>query len=151
MGKSAGLTIGDWLAHIVEEANRANLAGVRVTQQVIAENLMDVTVPIGDHRFEVDGASVAPSDWFGLDKFSAEVETDTEISRDDEGNPVGIALLMKRGLMGRGSRVKFKVVLGRRGEIEAFNVLKDAANSELIRAAAKAGISINVKKDRENE
>ena len=151
MARSSGLTIGEWLAHIVEETNQANLVGVMVTQKVIAENTMDVTVPIGEHRFEVDGASVAPADWFGLDKFSAEVETDVEISRDEDGNPVGLGLLMKRGLMGRGSRVKFKVVLGRRSEIEAFNIMKDAANSELVRAAAKAGIEVKVNKGKESE
>ena len=105
-----------------------------VTQKVIAENTMDVTVPIGEHRFEVDGGFPSPRQTgLGWTKFSAEVETDVEISRDDDGNPVGLGLLMKRGLIGRGSRVKFKVVLGRRGEIEAFNILKDAANSELVR------------------
>ena len=145
MPKSSGLTLGQWLGHIVEEANMANLLGVKVTLDVVSKNTMDVVVPIGEHRFEVDGASVAPADWFGLDSFTAEVETDVEISKDEDGNPEGLSLLMKRRLMKRGARVKFKVKLGRRGEIEAFEILRAAANSELVRAAAKAGIEVKVK------
>ena len=145
-----GLTIGEWLGHIVEEANLANILGVKVNIGVIADNSLDVTVPVGDVNFHVDGASVIPEDYFGLKKLIAEVDTDVEIARDDNGEPVGLSLLMKRNLIRRGSRVKFRVELGRSGTVEAFNILKDAANSQLTKEAARAGIEIKSQKKGDN-
>ena len=141
-----GLTLSEWVGHFVEEANEANILGVKVNLGVIADNSLDVTVPVGDVDFHVDGASVIPEDYFGLKKLTAEVETDVEIARDENGEPVGLSLLMKRGLLRRGSRVKFKVELGRGGTVEAFNILKDAANSQLTKEAARAGIEIKSQK-----
>ena len=141
-----GLTIGEWLGHIVEECNLANILGVKMNIGVIADNSLDVTVPVGGIDFHVDGASVIPETYFGIKELVAEVETDVEIARDDNGEPVGLSLLMKRGIIRRSSRVKFRVKLGRGGTVEAFNILKDAANSQLTKEASKAGIDIKSQK-----
>ena len=49
--RGRGLTISEWLGHFVEEANMANILGVKVNLGVIADNSLDVTVPVGGIEF----------------------------------------------------------------------------------------------------
>lgn len=139
------LTVGEYLAHLSQSLVHANIEAMKMLAELASSNDLDVEVPLGGRTIELDGTTLTPQGFFALDELEIECESDVQVSRDDDGTPTGLAMVMKRGLMRRNMRVKFRAKFKRGGTIEAVEILRDAGNEALRQSLAQAGIMIKVK------
>ena len=148
MAKLPSLTVGEYLAflgHSVAEANEIAMSTVRDLMQ---SNRLDAEVPLYDKTIPLDTTSLTPEGVVLMDDFEIECESGVEIARDGDGNPVGLAMTMKRGnLVRRGMVVKFKARYRHAGHIEAVEILREAGNDALRQHLAAQGILVTKKKE----
>ena len=125
------LTVAEYLSHMSRAVVAANLESIRATAEILASNDLDVEVPIGGQTVRMPGNALAPDGWIALDEMEIECESTVKVARDDDGKPIGLAMTLSQGLHQRGMSVKFKAKFSRRGQVEAIEILRDAANKGL--------------------
>ena len=140
------LTVAEYLCHMGEAVVRANIEAMRAVSQVLATDGLDVKIPISEHDVGVDGATLVPEGWIGLDEMEIECESGVRVSRDENGEPVGLAMTLNKGLLRHGMHVRFRAKFCRRGRVEGIEILRDAANESLRRALASQGLATKVTK-----
>ena len=126
-----GLTVSEYLCHLGQAVLCANIETAKTARDLLAKGTLDGKVMIGDKTYEIDGASILPPGWFGLDELEIECESAVAVARDNDGNPVGLELTMSKGLLQRGMHVKFKAKFRRHGTVEGIEILRDTANQDL--------------------
>ena len=131
MSEQRDLTVAEYLCHMARAVVCANVEAVRMERDLLADNDLDTTIPVGGRSVKVDGASLIPEGWIGLDELEIECESAVKVARSDEGEPTGLAMTMTKGLVKRTMHVKFRAKFGRRGTVEGLEILRDTANKDL--------------------
>lgn len=142
----ADLTVAEYLAHIAESLVDANVAAMKAIRNLLGGNDLDIEIPLGGQVVELDGTTLTPEGFFLLDELEIECESQVEVARDGQGEPTGLAMVLRRGLMRRGMHVKFKAKFKRDGRVEAIEILRDAGNEALRKSLAGSGISITTRR-----
>ena len=143
--KKKPLTVGEYLCHMGQAVLCCNVEAIRTEIALLTSNELDVKVPIGEHETFMDGASIIPEGWHGLDEMEIECESAVKVEHDENGNPTGLSMTMTKGLFTRGMHVKFKAKFSRKGTVEAVEILREAANHALRNALNSEGIKIGIK------
>ena len=125
------LTVAEYLCHLAQAVVCANVEAVRMEAKLLAENDLDMEIPVGSQTVKVDGASLLPEGWIGLEEMEIECESAVKVVHDEEGNPAGLAMTLTKGLIKRTMHVKFRAKFGRRGTVEGIEILRDTANQDL--------------------
>ena len=144
MGKKRDFTIAEYLAHMGKAVVTANIEAIKATKDILASNELDSDIPICEHTIHMDGTTLAPEGWMGLDKMEIECESFVHALHDEEGNPTGLAMSMKRGLCSKGMHVKFRANFLRSGTIEGIEIIREAGNQSLRRAIESQNITTNI-------
>ena len=129
--KKRGLTVAEYLCHMGQAVVCANVEALRMERDLLASNDLDAEIPVGPRSVKVDGASILPEGWIGLEEMEIECESAVQVEYDADGEPTGLAMSMKRGIPYRDMHVKFRAKFNRRGTVEAFEILRDTANADL--------------------
>ena len=131
MAKKRDLTVGEYLSHMAKSMVEANADAVEAIHALIDSGRLKLGIPIGDQVAELKGLSLTPQGFFELDELEIECESSVHVAHHDSGEPIGLAMSMKRGLFERDMHVKFRAIFRRRGTIEAVEILRDTSNSLL--------------------
>ena len=123
------LTVAEYLCHMGRAVVEANVAAMKALRA--SRGALRTQAKIGKRTLTIDGVTVIPEGWHCLDEFEIECESAVRVSRDEDGEPTGLAILMSRGLLRRGMHVKFRAQFSRTGTVEAVEILRDAANEAL--------------------
>ena len=144
MAKKRDLTIAEYLAHMGRSVIEANLEAIKATRDILASDQLDTTVTICDNEVRLDGTVLAPQGWIGLDRFEIECESEVYPVHDENGEPAGLAMPMKRRLFRHGMHVKFKASFSRSGTIEGIEILRDAGNNSLRQVLASLPLKTHI-------
>ena len=147
MASQPHLTVGQYLAFLGRSVAEANEIAMQTVRDLMESNRLDASVPLYDKTIPMDGTSLMPEGVVLMDDFTIECESGVEIARDDEGEPVGLAMTMKRNLVRRGTMVKFKAHFKHTAHIDAIEVLRDAGNDALRKHLAAQGIQVIPKQE----
>ena len=127
------LTVGEYLSHMAEAVVLANLSAMETVRGILADGKLKVEIPVGDKTVVVQGQSLTPDGYIDLTELEIECESAVHVAYDDDGEPIGLSMSMKRGLFNRDTHVKFRAKFHRHGTIEAVEILRDAADAALRR------------------
>ena len=115
MAKKRDLTVAEYLCHMGKAVVTANIEAMRALRDSMVYDKLDALVPLGSHIIPIDGGSLIPEGWFGLDELEIECESSVAVSYDGKGEPIGLAIALNRGLFQKQMHVKFKAKFNRRG------------------------------------
>ena len=143
MAKLRGLTVGQYLSFLGRSVAEANEIAMTTVRELIESNRLDASVPLYDNTVSMDGTSLTPDGVVLLDDFDIECESGVEVAHDDNGEPIGLAMTMKRGnLVRRGMVVKFRARYRHTGHIEAVEILREAGNDALRKHLTAQGLQV---------
>ena len=125
------LTVSEYLSHMARSMVEANADAMEAIRDLVDSGKLKLDVPIGDQVAHLKGLSLTPQGFFELDELEIECESSVHVAYDDNDEPIGLAMSMKKGLFERDMHVKFRAKFRRRGTIEGLEVLRDASNAAL--------------------
>ena len=115
---------------------------MQTIRDILGSQDLDIRIPLGENSLTLDGLSITPEGFIDLEEMEIECESAVKVSHDENGEPVGLAIMMTRGLFSRATHVKFKAKFHRHGTIEAVEILRDASNEVLRRELERTGIPV---------
>ena len=131
MSKKRDLTVAEYLCHMGQAVLEANINAMQVERDLLVNNELDAIISLGRRKVKMRGASVLPEGYFTLKQLELECESAVVVARDDEGEPIGLAMTMTKGLVKRKMHVKFRATFEKQGTVEAFEILRDTANNDM--------------------
>ena len=149
MAKKRDLTVAEYLCHMGQSVVTANVKAMEALRDPLVKDSLDAEMKIGEHVVRIDGASLIPEGWIGLDELEIECESDVTVSHDKNGEPLGLAISMSRGLLKKKMHVKFRAKFSRRGTVEGIEILRDSSNDALRQALKAQNITTNVTKPKD--
>lgn len=133
------ISLVDFLAQMGRAVAHAKIEAVRHYSEILlAQDTLDMIVPLADEKIPVDGAALLPKGLPQLD--TLEIECETEISSveaprsgdDQEKVPIpDLQMSLTKGLFRRGFHVKIKAVYTTSGPVEALEMLRNHAEEKL--------------------
>ena len=149
MAKKRDLTVAEYLCHMGRSVVTANVKAMEALRDPLVKDSLDAEMKIGEHVVRIDGATLIPEGWIGLDEMEIECESDVTVAYDKDGDPKGLSISMSRGLLKKKMHVKFRAKFSKRGMVEGIEILRDIANDALRKAAKTQNITTRITKTKD--
>ena len=135
------LSLVDFLVELGQAAAEAQIGAIKQSvDTLLTQDILDVTIPLGDEKIKVDGVSLLPRGFPNLKKLTIETETDVERIRTvdkSKGFSPKLKMSMTKGLFQRGVHVKILAEYETGSELEAIEVLRERADEKVREAIEK--------------
>ena len=145
------IEIATFLAEIGRAVASTQVATIRTyVDTLLARDILDVSIPIGDDEIKIDGIGILPEGLPQLDTLTIRCETEVSVPAvddgdddddDDEAVVPQIQMSLTKGLHSHGMHVEIEATYRRGGPVESLELLRQRANEYISEQLAAISMS----------